>query len=287
LKKLDKVEEKKMLKAQRKRSVRAPIRLYLDACNLPLGLRGADDNRWQLISKRIRNPYQDVVEHFDWIPSFRSILQNTWPLTERVIIMFDGSKYVNHNILKPGLEKIMFPNMNLIITERGEESDTRLARITKEEYQVHSKLISKDFKKISIEQVIKIFEDIAVDVIDYQSGICDESKNDECDFYVVARRIGGRGAKQHKNLFNRLNLMRPNEGALCLTGISARVLRRSLMIAKELKRSNVKHLVEYELRPRNTLKTIVFTDDILLADRVVNEGGAVLSYYQMLDLDQE
>ena len=201
--------------------------------------------------------------------------------------MFDGSKYVNHNILKPGLEKIMFPNMNLIITERGEESDTRLARITKEEYQVHSKLISKDFKKISIEQVIKIFEDIAVDVIDYQSGICDESKNDECDFYVVVRRIGGRGAKQHKNLFNRLNLMRPNEGALCLTGISARVLRRSLMIAKELKRSNVKHLVEYELRPRNTLKTIVFTDDILLADRVVNEGGAVLSYYQMLDLDQE
>ena len=92
--------------------------------------------------------------------------------------------------------------------------------------------------------------------------------------------------KTNKKLFDKLNLRRPEEGALCLSGLTARLQKNSLQTAKDLKRSRVYDIVEYELRSRANIRNIIVTDDILLADRLVNDCGGdgrnmVLSWRQL------
>ena len=252
--------------------------------NLPLGLRDSNEN-WQLVSKRVtRDGGMDKIQHFDWIPCFHYLLNNSCPAVEKINFMFDGAKYRNSEKLKPGAEKQIHPGIFISVTDDGEEADTRLVEICKEESRLILKANNEEPKHISIDEAITLLEDVAIDVVDYRTGVTDDSKNDEFDYYIIVRRIAG-GSKIHKNLFNKLNLRRPREGALCLTGLTARALRRSLMIVKDLKRARTHHLVQLELRQRSSLKSVVFTDDILLSDRIANEGGAVLSYWQMQDFD--
>ena len=117
--------------------------------------------------------------------------------------------------------------------------------------------------------------------------------------YAVIRRMGSGGTKTNKHLFEKLHLRRPHEGALCLLpslwpcvsqqckeetkGSSSCVSLEEdgLLTMDELgKISKVDQLLEFQLRPFNMLRSIVVTNDVLLADRVVKEGGAVLSYRQ-------
>jgi hypothetical protein len=109
---------------------------------------------------------------------------------------------------------------------------------------------------------------------DFGYGAVDPRENDTLDCYAVVRRKGG-GTKTNKKLFEKLNLRRPEEGALCLTGMTARLQKNSLQTAKDLQRGRVYDLVEYELRSRANVRNIIVTDDILLADRLVNDcsGG--------------
>ena len=249
-----------------------------------MGLRNTDDN-WQLVSKRVtRDGGMDKVQHYDWIPCFKYLLNKSCPPIERVDFMFDGAKYKHSEKVKPGTVREIQSNVFISVTNDGEEADTRLVTICKDESISILQNKTEETKVISIDEAIALLEDVAVDVIDHRTGVTDDSKNDEFDYYIVVRRIAG-GSKIQKNLFNKLNLRRPREGALCLTGLTARVLRRSLMIAKDLKRARTHHLVQLELHQRSALKTVVFTDDVLLADRITKEGGIVLSYWQMQDLD--
>jgi len=127
-------------------------------------------------------------------------------------------------------------------------------------------------------------------------------KQGKSDQYAVIRRTGYGGTKTNKHLFERLHLRRPHEGALCLmpslwpnlpvnSNKDDEITKSSkacvsleedgLLTIRELQNvSKVHQLLEFQLRPVKLLRSIVVTNDVLLADRVVKEGGAVLSYRQ-------
>ena len=72
---------------------------------------------------------------------------------------------------------------------------------------------------------------------------------------------------------------------MCLSALTARLQKNSLQTAKDLKRARVYDVVEYELRSRANVRNIIVTDDVLLADRLVNDCGSdgqnmVLSWRQ-------
>jgi len=237
---------------------------------------------WQIISKNVsRVGNSTLLEHYDWIPAFRGLIATPIPNVSKVVVMFDGAKYAENKILRPGTIRSIDEDITLEITENGEESDTRLVK--KCSSMSLSQHKSWRPRIISIDEVINLLEETAVDIIDDRTGVIDESKSDELDYYIVVRRIGG-GKRAQRNLFSKYNLIRPNEGAVCLCGFTAKLLRRSLQIAKDIKRAGASGLLQFEQKHRNELNMAVFTNDVLLADRIVKEGGVVLSYWQMQDL---
>ncbi len=87
---------------------------------------------------------------------------------------------------------------------------------------------------------------------------------------------GGRG-RTARRLFDKLHLRRPDEGAVCLSSLTAGFLR----IARELRREkSIERVIECERRDRDKLRFVVVTDDVYLTDRLVrgNNGVLVLSY---------
>jgi hypothetical protein len=128
-----------------------------------------------------------------------------------------------------------------------------------------------------------------------------QNKRVQPDRYAIIRRTGLGGTKTNKHLFDKLHLRRPQEGALCLlpslwpcfpqqnkeeettknSNSCISLEEDGLSTIQELQNvSKVHHLLEFQFRPVHLLRSIVVTDDVLLADRVVKEGGAVLSYRQ-------
>ena len=101
------------------------------------------------------------------------------------------------------------------------------------------------------------------------------------------KRKGG-GSKTKKKLFDKLCLRRAEEGAFCLIPSllsgNPRLQKNSLQVARELQRAKVHHVVEYERRPCKDVRSVVVTDDVLLSDRVVKEGGIVMRYCQLRQL---
>ena len=110
--------------------------------------------------------------------------------------------------------------------------------------------------------------------------------SNECDLpvYFTVKRIAG-GTQTHKKLFNRLNLRRgEGEGAACLCSLTPRLKLWSLSMARRLKHDKVGKLIEIRAIQVSSLKCVVATDDVLLSDRVVKEGGVVLSSKQLFEL---
>ena len=275
----------------------SPVTLYLDGCNLPLGIRrnkklvksGSNTNTnekdedvtWQIISKTSTQGTTEVYRQVDWIPVLRSALASTSaPLFGKIKIMFDGAKYKGTKEEKvPKLVQV-HPNLFIETTEVGVQVDDVLVercggidRGVGGACRTHGTIVDIDY-----------VVDALSNLTDMGFGAVDNADNDKLDFYAVVRRNGG-GTKTNKKLFDKLNLRRPEEGALCLSGLSARLQKNSLQTAKDLKRARVYDVVEYELRSRANVRNIIVTDDILLADRLVNDCGGdgqnmVLSWRQ-------
>ena len=263
----------------------SPVTLYLDGCNLPLAIRrnrrlvnsgsntntGENDENvsWQIISKTSTQGTTEVYRSVDWIPVLRSALASTSaPLFDQIKIMFDGAKYKGTK--KEKVPKLVEVHSNLFIetTEVGIQVDDVLVercggidRDVGGTCRTHGPIVD-------IDDVV----DALSNLTDMGFGALDNTDNDKLDFYAVVRRNGG-GTKTNKKLFDKLNLRRPEEGALCLSGLTARLQKNSLQTAKDLKRARVYDVVEYELRSRANVRNIIVTDDILLADRLVNDCG--------------
>ena len=280
-----------------------PLTMYLDGCNLPLGVRcnkqgkskedGETSISWQLISKTSTQGTTEVYRQVDWIPILRSALASASPpVIDKIVIMFDGAKYRGSKEQKvPKLTEI-YPNMYLESTDVGVVVDDVLVErcccngSRSDDGITDSGQRSSSASSGPIVQVDDVIDALS-NMSDFGYGAVDPRENDTLDCYAVVRRKGG-GTKTNKKLFEKLNLRRPEEGALCLTGMTARLQKNSLQTAKDLQRGRVYDLVEYELRSRANVRNIIVTDDILLADRLVNDcsGGGnnpnlVLSWRQL------
>lgn len=262
---------------------------YLDCCNLPLGLRGVDfkvllNSGDQTISSKTvrlvsRKSNKTSIATTDWIPYFRSVLlPGTTPKIEKIVIMFDGAKFrditTTHeltvgNNYRTRCFTLQCPesqgSVAIEITEDGDSADDVLYHHCND-----SRLVDAPLGRIVSLQY-------AADIL---AKSC--SDNDQLDSYVVIRRKAG-GSKTHRRLFDKLHLRRPNEGALCLSGLTANLQKDSWRTIRELQRERgVERVIECELRRRDELVHVVVTDDVFLTERLVQLGTVlVLSYRQM------
>jgi hypothetical protein len=188
--------------------------------------------------------------------------------------MFDGANYKHMNENKRPISRQVSNNMHLEITDIGTEvDDVIVERCIQDHHQVRR---ASSGPIIDIDEAISLLENMS----DLGFGAMDETQNDSLESFIIVRRNGG-GSKTHRKLFDKLNLRRPEEGALCLTGLTVRLQKNSLRIARELKHARVHGIVEYELRQRRIVRSVCITDDVLLADRLVKNGGIVLNYQQL------
>lgn len=273
-----------------------PLTLYLDGCNLPMGLRRQvrskgtmETIQYQLMSKTTVQGTTEVFSPFDWIPAFQSSLVHTEntknsshpPQFQSIIIMFDGNMYRNCNEEKrPNQRYNISSNINVEITDIGVQVDDVLV----EKCQLRQEFCSQNNLRKNIVSIQKVVEYLERGQIsqNLESDIA-LAKGDHLNHYFVVRRKGG-GSKIHKKLFGKLNLRRAEEGAVCLTALTNRLHKHSITIAKELERARVHGIVEYEMRERSHVSSVVVTNDILLADRLVKNGVIVLNYKQMQQL---
>lgn len=279
-------------------------------------------SNWQLTSKitppsgnnKVKN--EMIPSHIDWIPLFQSILSSSstnaantsdnnnnnqysiFHCIQEINIMWDGASFLpkykkqqSHNnnmdskqvIKNHEWKEKLSSRLYLHVSDPKIEVDDLLMDIivSKKQNSNHQTSLQTNHMEkrfVSIDKVIQILS---------RGLATDNSNNEDCwhepsMYYVVVKRCGG-GTKTNKKLFDKLNLRRPEEGALCLLPcLSARFQKDCLQIAKELKRKVTSNsIVQYEIHPLRSIHSIVVTDDILLANRIVqNEGSITLSYRQ-------
>ena len=264
---------------------------YLDCCNLPLGLRGVDfksllKDGGTISSKTVRlvsrKSNKTTIATTDWVPYFRSALLNgAVPRIERIVIMFDGAKF--RDITTTRQNKILTADTcyhtKRFVLESHEAQGSIVIDITEDGDSADDVLYHRCRDPLTddapLGRIISL--QYAADMLEKSC-----SGNDQLDSYVVIRRKAG-GSKTHRRLFDKLHLRRQNEGALCLSGLTANLQKDSWRTIRELQRERgVERVIECELRRRDDLKHVVVTDDVYLTERLVQLGTVlVLSYRQM------
>jgi len=282
-----------------------PIKLYLDGCNLPIGIRGGDGvnfnelikttstNNITTISaekirltsrKRDNNHPSNSISTIDWIPIFQSALSSKCsPKLKGISVMFDGAKFSGNRRNGSGSAQQTgsFDTRVFAVESNHQSSGQILIEITEKGVSADDVLFHKclDLSSLpsSSRRVITLNQ-----VIEILSSNINDGNNDTLQNYIVIRRKAG-GSKTHRRLFDKLHLRRPNEGALCLSALTAGLQKHSLRIAKELQRErgSVERVIECELRDRSSVTNTVVTDDVYLTDRLVKNGVLVLSYKQL------
>jgi len=281
-----------------------PIKLYLDGCNLPIGIRGGDGvnfnelikttstNNITTISaekirltsrKRDNNHPSNSISTIDWMPIFQSALSsNCSPKLKGISVMFDGAKFGNNRRSGSSSQQTGDSfDTKVFAVESKDDSGQILIEITEKGVSADDVLFHKCLDLCSLpsssRRVITLNQ-----VIEILSSNINDGDNDTLQNYIVIRRKAG-GSKTHRRLFDKLHLRRPNEGALCLCALTAGLQKHSLRIAKELQRErgSVERVIECELRDRSSVTNTVVTDDVYLTDRLVKNGVLVLSYKQL------
>ena len=272
------------------------VTLYLDGCNIPLGLRQRKDCdnpkfKYQLLAKN-KGDRKMIKTPTDWIPLLRSIASSSSHSMRtdeklcigKVCIFFDGKMFKNERsrISRPDSFNDLGEGIFLEISDDAVEVDDVLVeRCIADRNRDDICKPNRNDREIvkSIDGIIEDFKDGMVE----NEVECYNTNN---SFYVVKRKAGG--SKTNKKLFDKLCLRRAEEGAFCLMPSLAegnpRLQKNSLAIAKQLLQAKVHQIVEYERRSLKDIRSIVITDDVLLSDRVVDEGGVVLRYSQLKQL---
>ncbi len=287
----------------------SPLSMYLDGCNLPVAMRGVDfkelfatpphdtgddcdlntttdEPRSFSITSRKRD--NTSVHTTDWMPVFLSALSpNATPKLEKVSILWDGAKY--RDILKSSNGKQKHQRRLF----SSDISDSIVAEITKDGDTVDDVLFERlccseeavgAAKSRSHQQIIPLRK--AVDILNIDtSAQTNINAEDSLSHYIVIRRKGG-GSKTHRRLFDKLHLRRPDEGAVCLSGLTNKLQRHSWKLVRELQREKgIEKVIECELRRRQDLKYLVVTDDVYLTERLMRSHAVlVLSFLQFSNM---
>ena len=207
---------------------------------------------------------------------------NATPKLVKISILWDGAKY--RDIIKNGnwRQKKQRRVFN------SDVSDSIIVEITKDGDTVDDILFDRlccseeatTGESRSHRQIIPLSK--AVDILSFDTSIqTSADAEDSLSHYIVIRRKGG-GSKTHRKLFDKLHLRRPDEGAVCLSGLTNKLQRHSWKLARELQRERgIEKVIECELRRRQDLKYLVVTDDVYLTERLVRSHGVVvLSFMQ-------
>ncbi|KAL3790997.1 hypothetical protein HJC23_002986 [Cyclotella cryptica] len=273
--------------------------MYLDCCNLPLGLRGVDFKEILGVKDEAQHEGGQVVSAksarlvsrhstrgdkssaaIDFLPYFKSsLLPGTQPQIESIVIVFDGAKFRDITKKQHRARLTDGYNTKRFHLESPKDHGVVGIEITEDGSSADDVLFHKCFNAYADRPVGKVVSlNEAADIL--SNKISDE--NDLLDSYVVIRRKAG-GSKTHRRLFDKLHLRRANEGALCLSGLTANLHNDSWKTVRELRRERgVEKVVECELRGRDELTHVVVTDDVFLTERLVQLGTVlVLSYRQM------
>ncbi|KAL3782148.1 hypothetical protein ACHAW5_007893 [Stephanodiscus triporus] len=294
--------------------------MFLDGCNLPIGCRGVnlddggvvrvigdggvmtippEDFRLTSRARRGDGRSSSYVAAVNWVPIFLSALSPPRPALGGVTVVFDGAKYAGARkggICGAGARFRLGPSsssssgtsdlgggsgptIEVEITGYGESADDFLVRAVSRGEDVWGRegAGAPDFvaarRPVSLDEAISILSE------------GDDADADALPYYVVIRRKAG-GTKTHRRLFDKLHLRRPDEGALCLSSLTAGLRRSSLRIARELQREkSIERVIECERRDRDELRYVVITDDVYLTDRLVRGNGTlVLSYIQLTNM---
>ena len=267
-----------------------PLDVNLDGCNLPVGLR--DINLSQMVSEydgsqecpqicpmfrlvsRKKDNNSSSISTIDWIPKFQAAVADDFiPKIARMRVMFDGAKFSpesNHRNDKIASKETKLFNLvdskiGLEVTGRDESVDDVLV----ERCNASDHRSNEVVKKMTLDEVVNILSSH------------EDGRNDMLKDYIVVKRKAG-GTKTHRKLFDKLHLRRPEEGALCLSGLTEGLRKSSLNIARELQRARgVERVIDCTRRSRREIRNVVVTDDVLLADRLVqNNATIVLSFMQ-------
>ena len=267
---------------------KASLTLYLDGCNIPIGLRQRkegtvrSENKFQLLAFNGDSKRTPI----DWIPLLQSMISCSSftyiPSVGKIHVYFDGKMYSKQPQNKrPSVYNDLGHGLHLNITNESTEVDDVLVKLCKEDRDNDKITIPKKDSEniIDIDKIIDDLKDgLTENALDCKS---------TCKYYYVVRRKGG-GKKTNKKLFDELKIRRAEEGAFCLLPSlihgNPRLHKNSIQIAKKLQRAKVHHVVEYERRHCQDIRSIVVTDDVLLSDRVVKEGGVVMRYSQLRQL---
>lgn len=288
-----------------------PLTLHLDGCNLPLGLRPPIRNNdstlpsipWQLVSKQ-----NDSA--IDWIPRFHTVASKTNepPYIQNVEIYFDGAKYQDnetHN--KEGTNtKLLVPESKHIISDRIQLRITPV-NIEVDDVLVHeicgtpSATNADSARILTLTEAIQLASNAAANE---RTQPTDADRNKSLTARIptvlIVTRIKG-GTKTHKVLFQKLNLRRGDEGALCLPlNLTVPLTHHSLRTLKQLRhaggkggaKDTISSLIRIEQRDASELRHLVITEDVLLTHRIVNQesnggensGGVVLNFEQLQHL---
>jgi hypothetical protein len=273
-------------------SSQSSMTVFLDGCNLPISLQKTTDtisdshsHSWRIISRtKIQKQNAVIITEHDWIPTFRAWLSSSLTFKiDRFVIMFDGSKYKNSTKIGVGSTTMIagqFVNIELQITDINKSADDCLVDACHHLHheQESSSTTTTATNTTSINDVLKLF-------LNFDDAINDNYNKRDKYYYVVVRRRGGCRKRQTKLLMQKLNLTRSNgsEGAFCLTCLNKFLWMDSVRIAKEIQRLNVSAL-HFEVRDMTRVRMVVCTNDILLADRIVEKGGIALTYRQFQHL---
>jgi len=290
---------------------RPPLEMYLDGCNLPIGMRGIKmkdyiknyqmetqgngkasmtipSKFFQLISKSNRDHGHDSTS-IDFFPFFQSLLYRRCiiPTFSDITIMWDGSKFrdiMDKSDHIPGNDY----KTKVFTLEPSSSTKTTYGAVTIEITfdgdAVDDVLYHRCAKDVS--NTSPRNDEIHGKIVSLNKVTELFSKNDGnsdiLSHYIVIRRKAG-GTKTHRRLFDKLHLRRPEEGAVFLTGLTSKLQLDSWKIAKELLRERgVEKVIECELRSRDELRYVVVTDDVFLTERLARSGVTlVLSYRQL------
>jgi RNA exonuclease 4 len=288
----------------------APLRMYLDGCNLPVAMRGVDfkelfanppqdrgdgslnnnsddmTDKPKSFSITSRNRDNGNVHTTDWMPFFLTALSpNSTPKLDMVSILWDGAKY--RDILKgsngkPKNQGRVFCSdlSKAIIAEITKDGDT-VDDVLFERLCLSKEATTADSCHQQIIPLSKAVNILSSDTTNQTSILAEDSLS----HYVVIRRKGG-GSKTHRRLFDKLHLRRPDEGAICLSGLTDKLQRHSWKLARDLQREKgIEKVIECELRRRQDVMYVVVTDDVYLTERLMRSRGVmVLSFMQFSNM---
>ncbi|KAJ1638952.1 hypothetical protein T492DRAFT_857565 [Pavlovales sp. CCMP2436] len=228
--------------------------LVVDGCNLPLSLQLRDDG-------------QRLVSHVDGRKEDWSMLlaatagEEPRPFS-RALVLFDGHSATGRVLADRTVE--LGSAVSASATANGQTADDAIVLLVARHHAG---------------QGASARELTAHEALARLRGSREEQAQSRPSRWYVVRRTGG-GERAYARLWRRLGLVRV-EACAALLPVTASLRAQALVDAAHLAAAGAGGFVAVDEREAEPLRMVVATDDVLLARRVMDAGGASLTWRQL------